>query len=179
MTLKMTVLTFAVSIVLLLAGFIPAESQCDSLYQLTLLDTVTAFYPMVGGVMDTQAPVPKSLFVPRHQFSFQSDTVTVVVNVLKYRLNRRTILLKDWCGKKKWNWSKSTDTDTLEYNDQQLSQRSRTQTFPLTAGDTISVFRWYAIVDAMQDTVPTWFTSSHCTHRLCCAFVAESFVCVY
>jgi hypothetical protein len=95
---------------------------------------------------------------PGHRFSFQSDSTTAVIDVLEYRLNQRWLMLRDWCNEKRWNWSPITDTDTNEITDQALSMISRTKTFPVRVGDTLSAFRWFYIMDATRDTISFEFS---------------------
>lgn len=150
--------SLACALVAMLLSHVPALTQCDSLYQLTLIDERSVFLPSSAKISDTAAHIPKHYFTPGHRFSFQSDSSSVVVDVLEYRLNQRSLMLQDWCNEKTWNWSLSGDTDTNEVTDHELSMKSRTKAFPLAAGDTVSMFRWFYIKDAVADTLSFWFS---------------------
>lgn len=123
------------ALVAMVLSHAPALTQCDSLYQLTLVDERSAFVPLSLNASDTAAQIPMHYYTPGHRFSFQSDSSSVVVDVLEYRLSQRWIMLRDWCNEKTWNWSSSGNSDTNEVTDHELSMKSRTRAFPLEAGD--------------------------------------------
>ncbi len=67
-------------------------------------------------------------------------------------------MLQDWCNEKTWNWSATSNTDTNEVTDSELSLKSRTKSFTMSPGDTVSLFRWFYIKDHVADTLSYRFS---------------------
>lgn len=143
------------------------SAQCDSLYQNMLIDSRFHIFPLINGVYDTTRPLDKRMFVPTHRFEFQNDTTSIRLTVNEYRLNSRWIMLQDWCYNKIWNWSDFSNTDTVEVSDSVLSEKSRTKTIRLLAGDTISVFRWFIIMNDLTNKMsPNFLDQTVVSHTV-------------
>lgn len=130
--------------------------QCDSTYQLMMMNPSMSYTIMTSD--STADTLDRRLIVPAHHLSFISDSTEVRLTYLEYRVNGRWVVLKDWCNERFWNWDVSANKDTVEFDNQELSRHTRTQTFPLHPSDTVSVVRRYYVFDAIGDSVSYSFS---------------------
>jgi len=152
MSLRIVVLSFLAGIAL----NVTAQSQCDSSYQLILMNPQMSYTITTSD--STADTLDRRLIVPAHHLSFISDSTEVRVTYLEYRVNGRWVVLKDWCNERFWNWDVVSNKDTVEFSNAELTKKTRTQTFPLLPSDTVSVVRRYYVFDAIGDSVSYSFS---------------------
>lgn len=138
--------TFRIAILLIGLCTLPLSTlaQCDSLEQLFVADRTFRVRTAAG----VQAP---GSWVPSFDFEHQTDSTSFLLDMSEFRLNSRWIMLDNWCMDKVWNWSDYLDTDTAEVTNTMLSELSRTKAIPISAGDTLSVFRRISWIDRSVD----------------------------
>lgn len=90
--------------------------------------------------------------VPYFEFDWQSDSSRFHMIVDEFAHNGRWLMLEHWCRKKCWNWSTTSGSDTAEITDAMLSAISRTRTFTVAAGDTVSVYRDWTLHDYVESS---------------------------
>lgn len=132
------------TVMLLIDSTLPMTAQCDSLEQLFVADRSFRVETAAG----VQAP---GSWVPSFDFEHQTDSTRFYLWMSEFRMNSRWIMLDNWCMEKVWNWSDYLDTDTAEVTNAMLSALSRTKTIPISAGDTLSVFRRISWIDRSID----------------------------
>lgn len=143
--------TMAVAMMMCVRGP-DTRAQCHAGVQAMAADSTLRIVERRPMGYDTLGP---GWIVPAYSFEYQCDSTRLVLDAHEFQLNSKWILLEDWCFQKTWNWSDAMDTDTNEVSNAVLSALSRTKTFALRGGDTVSMVRFIDWYDKLRDEITT------------------------
>ena len=122
------------------------SAQCDSTAQ--VLTTSDTFY-----AVEDESTLDSSIFIPPNElaayfaFDYQQDSSRFQYRIGEFTKNLQWVYLKNWCLDKVYNFDEEGDSARWDYSNAELSAISRTRTFPVIAGDTLSFFREFYWLD--------------------------------
>jgi len=149
-----------VVVLLALVGAAPGYSQCDSVDQVRASDD-TLFARDTDSTFDANYFILPNETAPYHGFDLQKDSIRFKYRIGEFALNSKWVYLNNWCREKSFNYDDEGDTARWDYTNSQLSDISRTKTFTVVGGDTLSFYREYFWLDHTTNTYnPAKFVSN-------------------
>ena len=127
-----------------------AQAQCDSLSQIQTLP----YYAVTENGLDTTNVIPANEILPYYYFTQQQSKSTITYRIGEFSHGQHWVYLDRWCDGMGYNYTPVTSEPTVSpYSSEELSNLSRTKSFPIQAGDSLTFYREFFWVNEGSNSV--------------------------